>query len=439
MSGDFPKLATTLQWLFGAFVDQTNERVGWVQRQRKLDASAFVHLLVFSWIGHPQRCFAALAMKAGISVQALQQRCNDRAVPLFRAVFDEAVRTVISAPPPLIPLVRRFPGIVVDDSTQLTLPPSLEEFFPACGGLDGKRGKASWKLLIRYDVSTGQLEPFDLLPGKTSDRDLEQHPIRSLRAGMLYLADLGYFSLERLRQVRQSQAHYITRLPARLQITGANGKPALLGEWLHSRSEDRIDEEVRLGRHGEWATRLVALRVPASVAAERRRQLRAKSRKRGRVVSANQEALCDWWVAATDLGASELTADEVRTLYRLRWQVELLFKHWKQAGGLGTIHGRSAASVQVEYLAKLIGIVVTHWQELLAGGPLSGKNRAAVHRRVVEACERIAEQLAHDGGAEEIIRILEELAQWLKRLRPRPRRKKAPSARQLLYGKMVTT
>jgi hypothetical protein len=438
MNGDLPKLATTLQGLFGPFVDQTNEEVGWVERRRTLDAPAWVHLLVFGWIGHPLRCFADLAMRVRLSAQALQQRLNERAVRVFRAVFHEAVRTVVSAQPPLIPLARRFPGIVIDDSTQLTLPPCLAELFPACGGLDGKRGKASWKLRIRYDASSGQLEPFDLLPGKTSDRDLSVQPISDLKPGVLYLADLGYFSLERLRQVRRAEAHYITRLPARLQITGATGEPELVGLWLKSRTEDRVDEEVCLGRLGECRTRLVALRVPANVAAERRRKRRAKCGKRGRVVSANQEALCDWWVAVTDLAAAALTAEEVRTLYRLRWQVELLFKHWKQAGGLGTIHGRTAESVQVEYLAKLIGVLVTHWQELLGGGPLAGKNRSAVHRWVVETCERIAVVLRRGGGIESIIRILEELARRLRKLRPRSRRKKAPSARQLVYGKRVT-
>lgn len=437
MNGHCHTLGTALQRLFGEIVEQKNDEFHWIQRIREFSASSLVHLLVFGWIGRAKQCFAGLALQAHVSAQALQQRLTQPAVEVFQAILNEALQLVVEAHRPLIPLASRFPGIIVDDSTQLPLPDSLADAFPACGGLDGKRSKAAWKLLIRYDVLTGRLLPFDFWPGKTSDRSLTINPIAGLSQGMLYLADLGYFALERLRQVRKAGAHYVSRVPARLNVTGADGLAKLVGLWLKNRVGDRIDEPVRIGKKAEWATRLVALRVPETVATERRRKLKASSRKRDRTVSDNQLALCDWWVGITDMPASELSIDEVWTLYRLRWQIELLFKHWKQVGGLGSIHGRTATSVQVEYLAKLIGVVVTHWQTLLGGGPLEGKNRMTVHRLICEAYTKIARVLQSRGGIEALVTILSELAAQLAKVRPRPLRKKAPSARQLLYGKRV--
>jgi len=437
MDGDHRKLGGRLQSLFQDFVKQKNAELGWIRRQRECSAVSLVSLLVFGWIGKATRNFASLAMKAKVSPQALQQRLTVRAVEMFQALLSEALEMVFTARPPLIPLLSRFTGIVVDDSTQLKLPSILADVFPACGGLDGTRGKAGWKLLIRYDVLTGRLYPFDLRPGKTSDRDLSINPLRDLAAGMLYLADLGYFALERLRQVRQAGAHYITRLPARLHVRGSDGRHGLIGAWLKNRRENQIDEEVSIGDRDSLKTRLVAVRVPEHVAAERRRKLRIKSGKRKRTVSDNQLALCDWWVGVTDLPTARLSADEVRTLYGLRWQVELLFKHWKQVGGLGAIHGRTAESVQVEYLAKLVGVIVMHWQELLGGGPLEGKNRMAVHRLVTAACKQLAEALKANSDVQTLVEILETLAAALKKLRRRPCRRKAASSRQRVYGKRL--
>jgi hypothetical protein len=255
-----------------------------------------------------------------------------------------------------------------------------------------------------------------------------------LPAGGLYLADLGYFCLKRLEEVLARGAHYITRLPARVTVAG-DGRDDLVGLWLQACAGDTVDAWVRVGRKEQQTARLVALRVPEAVAAERRRKLYAQNHRRQRSVSPNQVALCDWWVGITDLPATALSATEMRTLYGVRWQVELLFKHWKQAGGLGCIHGRSAASVQIEYLAKLLGVVVTHWQALLGGGPLEGRNRQAVHRLVCAACEEVAERLQSGGTVAEVEAILRELATELQRLRRRPRRKKAGSTRQRLYGK----
>ncbi len=437
MDGDHRKLGGVLQRLFTEDVERLNRATGFVQRQRVFSARRLVVLLVFGWLRQPRQSLADLAMQAEVTVQALQQRFTDKAVAFFKALLQEALQTTFTAQRPLIPLVRRFTGIQVHDATQLPLPASLAQEYPACGGLDGQRGKAGWKLLIRFDVLTGGLQPFEIQPGKTSDHKALSEPLTDLLAGMLYLADLGFFSLDRLRQVVQRHAHYITRLPARVNVTGAGGVAQLVGEWLHQHSGSVVDEMVRIGQEQELQTRLVAFRVPEPVAAERRRKLRAKSRKRQREVSANQLALCAWWVGVTDLSAEDLSAEEVRTLYGLRWQVELLFKHWKQASGLGFIHGRTAASVQVEYLAKLLGAIVTHYQALLAGGPLEGKNRQAIHRLVCAACAELAAALEAQAETEKVVTILEHLALALKRLRRRPCRKRAASTRQRLYGKRV--
>jgi len=56
-----------------------------------------------------------------------------------------------------------------------------------------------------------------------------------------------------------------------------------------------------------------------------------------------------------------LTLRQVVLTYRLRWQIELLFRLWKSEGELDRVAGRLRERVLCEIYAKLIGMVVFHY------------------------------------------------------------------------------
>ena len=60
-----------------------------------------------------------------------------------------------------------------------------------------------------------------------------------------------------------------------------------------------------------------------------------------------------WVMAITSLGA-EYSGEEIMYLYRSRWQVELLFKRFKQNFSIQTIKADSAAYAETETLLWLI-------------------------------------------------------------------------------------
>src|SRR5262249_28717415 len=67
-------------------------------------------------------------------------------------------------------------------------------------------------------------------------------------------------------------------------------------------------------------------------------------------------------------------------LRRLRWQIELLFRLWKDEGQVDQTRGRKPERVLCELLAKLLGQVVQHWATLLAGSPLEVSGVKAARR-----------------------------------------------------------
>jgi len=74
------------------------------------------------------------------------------------------------------------------------------------------------------------------------------------------------------------------------------------------------------------------VRVPPAVADERRRKLREALQRQGYTVSKARLALAGWTLLVTNAPATLISVAEALVLYRARWQIELLFKLWKQHG-----------------------------------------------------------------------------------------------------------
>ena len=60
----------------------------------------------------------------------------------------------------------------------------------------------------------------------------------------------------------------------------------------------------------------------------------------------------------TDLDAECLPAVQALELYRLRWQIELVFKRLKSLLGLGNLRAKNGALARTYLLSKLLGALL---------------------------------------------------------------------------------
>lgn len=118
---------------------------------------------------------------------------------------------------------------------------------------------------------------------------------------------------------------------------------------------------VLVGEKQRYPMRLLMMRVPREVAEQRRQNLRADASRRGRVVSQRALELADWTMLLTDAPAKLLRLEEALVLLRERWQMELLYKLWKQYGQIDEWRTGHPWRVLCELYAKLIGMVLQHW------------------------------------------------------------------------------
>jgi hypothetical protein len=421
-------LADVLQTLFTTQAEQAARTSGLVRRRRLLSGPALIQALVFGWLEDPDASFDSLADGLPVSPQALHQRLSPAAHACLADLLGRALGCVLRAAGPDPALLGRFAGVYLEDCTSLPLPADLAALFPGCGGSTPQAGQAGLKLFVRWDLAGGQLMTLAAHPARTADRSARAAADADLPAGALRVADLGFYDGAVLKADSARGVWWLTRLPTKVSVRLADGRPRSLAEFLSRQRAAEQDVDVIVGLKTPVRGRLLAWRCPARVRRQRLTRLRRRAAKLGRPVSAAQRRLCGWTVLLTNLPAERLSRPEAWALYRARWQVELLFKRWKGEGGLGRRRCRSGPRVLCEVWAKLLGQVVACWGELLGGAPLAGAGLGRRRQRVRRRARRLREALA---SRRRLRRVLGELGRTLRRLRPTRRRGK-PTARQLL-------
>jgi hypothetical protein len=423
-------LAPALQTLFTIRADEEARHSGFILRQRGFSGAAFLQTLVRGLLQRPNAPLEHFASQLGISRQALHQRWTPAAAEFCRTLLLAAVDQALQARPSLLPLIERFQGVFVDDTTQVSLPDAAADTFPGCGsGIPGL-GKAGMKVWLRWEIQGGRFHDLSIHPSRTAD-PIAAAAAPPLPRGALSLSDLAFTDFDRLGALSAAGVYWITKLPVqtRLYLQGTD-LPLWqqLSAWRRARRR-YIDLEVRVGNKSPLAGRLIALACPKGVVQRRLQKMEKSAERRNRPISSRQREMCYWTVFLTNVPQAWLAAEQVWLLYRLRWMIELLFKRFKSEGGLDSSRSAHRYRVECEWYLKLLGQVVRQWLTLLHGGPLTNVNDSEVGRMIIDLLPLIFWTLA---VLPQLEGVLSTLQRRLKGLRRRTRRRRQKTLHQQL-------
>lgn len=403
------QIIAELQEVFLDATQQLAHSSGFCQRTSPITAQAWVQGLVFGWLAQPQASVKALACAlaeagADVTPQAVQQRFNEPGARLLLQVLErltahvlqhgmsaaELARELRSWAPGNSRLWRRmhwlkaFPRIWIRDSTIIMLPLALREKWRGAGGASGPN--AGLKISVQWEWHSGIWLPFRLASAARHDQSVAQAQDQELQdqghqivPGEMHLFDLGYFKLEWLRSLASQGAYFCCRYRYATAVQRASGDTQNGPAWLVATSmtthlvdwlaqmplgQTRLELDVLLGKRLQVPCRLLALRVPEDLKRERQAQLKAKCQDKGQVCSAERLELCGWTVLVTNAPCQLLSFEQAFVLYRLRWQVERLFRLWKETLHLDEWRTQQPGRIECEIYAKLIGAMLT--QQLTA-------------------------------------------------------------------------
>ena len=342
----------------------TLEESRMIQRYRKLTGSSWCRTLVLGWLGNPNASVENLAqfgMHVGLEIsgQGLDKRFTQEGAEFLKIILLHMIEYRVRGESAELPLLDRFSHVYVEDSSVISLDNELADIWQGVGGSEGTTSSAV-KLQVRLEMNHGELEGPYLVDGRTHDNKAsrEYHP--TFRPNALYLRDLGYWHLDTLEKIGDSEAYWLSRYKISTSLF-IDGTMRSIGQVLLNHPENQYETEILLGKNHQLPARLIALRVPKKIADERRRKAKRKYQGQGKTVSKERLALCDWEILVTNIPKDKLSFEEAVVLIRVRWQIELLFKLWKSHGQIDKSNSSNPWRQLCECYAKLIGMVLTHW------------------------------------------------------------------------------
>ena len=326
------QVSEAIQKILTTTADQLAETTRFVKRRVKVTGSNFSQTLVFGWLRNPsatleELCQTAIVTGLEITPQGLEQRFTEEACHLMKGILDETLTQAIKANEVTVPILQKFKGVHVMDSSTVQLPEELAQIWTGCGN-GSESGKAAVKLEVRLDLLSGEIDGPILTNGRTNDRKVaKQH--KPLVAGSLIIADLGYWRLDTIADYNRRGVYWVSRAQIQTSIYDQDGQKWTLTDLIKPQQGQQLDIKVTLGARHHLPARLIAVRLPLAVADQRRRKMKKHARDKGKTVSQDRLFLAGWTLFFTNVPASILSITETLALGRIRWQIELLFKLWK--------------------------------------------------------------------------------------------------------------
>ena len=402
---NIPRLSRAMQHALCEIPNTLARRSGFIRRQRKFTGALFVQTLVFGWLANAEASLEDLAQTAAtlgleVSAQAIDERFTEKTAVLLEGVLAHAVGCLLEGSAVSISLLKRFAGVYLLDTSVIGLPPALAQRWPGLGGNTAEAGKAALKIEVMLDLVRGRLFGPLLLPGRRHDQS-GFLPEQSLPEGALRLADLGYFSLDRLAALDEAGSFWLSRLKLGTRLFDEQEQVFDVLDVVkqaEKAGQQHLEARVDIGKKHRLVARLLAQRVSEEVAAERRRRLRRAAKKRGQTPSKRSLSLCAWTILVTNVPVEMLSFEEAMALHRARWQIELLFKLWKHYGGLDKSRSTQPWRVLCEVYAKLLAMLIQHWVLVVGLWSKADKSLVKASKTIKGHALHLAAQMGSPAG-----------------------------------------
>jgi hypothetical protein len=199
--------------------------------------------------------------------------------------------------------------------------------------------------------------------GKHTAESFKRFPINP---GDMILADRGYFHFSGIHYAHSRGARVTVRvIPQNMRILSATGKePISLLKTISSlRKAGSVKSlDVQLASRTTDACvpgRLCIVRKSQEAIDRAHKKLRRNASKKGSTTKPETFRYAEYVILFTTLPDQQFSPLEVSEFYRVRWQIELVFKRFKQVAQLGHLPKHDADSARAWLYGKLFVALLT--------------------------------------------------------------------------------
>jgi putative transposase len=333
------------------FLEEHAEELGVVEREGKLQIPVLVWSLVFGFAAGEDRTLASFRRSYNstadetISPGGFYHRLTPTLATYLRDLVERGLDEV-AVPDAVDADIDRFRDVMIADGTVLRLHEFLSDQYQG-----RHEEQAGAKLHLLHNATDQTIERIDVTDEKTHDSTL--FDTGSWLQGRLVLLDLAYFKYRRFALIDENGGYFVSRLKK-------NANPVIteeLREWRGraiplegSKINDVIDELQR---------QYIDVEVEVEFKRGPYNGTRSLDTKRFRVVGVRDSDADDDHLYITNLPREEFLPTDLATLYRCRWEVELLFRELKTQYELDEFDTTNPDVVEILLYAALLSLLVS--------------------------------------------------------------------------------
>ncbi len=340
-----------------------------VQRDSKLKGHMFLDLIVFNSENLKKQSLNDLSIavtdKFGFKIerQSLQDRFNMYALAFLKKTLETMVKKQVSDEFVLTEF-QYFNRIIIKDSVCFQIDESLAEHYPGSGG---SGSGAAIRIQFEYDILCGRIIDLSINAFNEQDTKDSVETIELTQERDLIIRDLAYMNLQVLRLIIKRLAFFLCRPNSTTNIYKDKvGKDKInfkqQRNFMKKHNISIMEKTVYMGSKERIKVRLIMHLMPPEEVSKRIRKAKENSKKKGRSAPSSEyidRAHLNLFI--TNASEEQIPAENTWLLYRLRWQIELMFKIWKSVCDIEKVKKVKKHRLECYVYSKLIFIVLG-WQ-----------------------------------------------------------------------------
>lgn len=297
-----------------------------------------------------------------IKKQSLDQRFGKSATAFLKSLLEKSFAKFYTEDHKL-GIFKKFKKVKVKDSTSFELPENMKGSYPGNSGFSSDAGMS---IQFEYDLKTNATTEIGLFPKTVNDHTNARKTISEVKEGELLVRDLGYVSVDILKKIDEKGAYYLNRIKTQTAMyQKANGEYKTISAKSITKKMRKggmafLEQPIYIGSRKYQPCRAVFILIPDDKVRERKKRQLRKSRRRGGGDKIDTSVL-EWLnlnVFITNTKPEDVPASEVYNIYKLRWQIELVFKTWKQICRINTLKQVKPARTETIIYAQLLWITL---------------------------------------------------------------------------------
>lgn len=354
-------------------LNQLAYETGFIQRKGKIDGHIFFDLIVFNSEDLKSQSLNDLSAKLKdrhkieITKQSLHERFTINALFFLKEALEKMLQKQINVNSVLPAGSCCFNRILIKDSTCFQIDEGLADYYPGSGG---SGSKASIRIQFEYDLLAGNINDLSVNAFNNQDATNSLATIDLTREGDLIIRDLAYMNINVLKAAELKKVLFLCRVSPSTHIYEiiddkfVNIDFIKLQKLMKEQGINIIEKEVYLGAEEKFKTRLIIYLMPEEEYSKRIRKAEANNKKKGRgQLSMEFKARSAFNLFITNASEKLIPAHKVWNFYRLRWQIELIFKIWKSICNIEKVKKVKKCRLECYIYSRLI-LIVLCWKIL---------------------------------------------------------------------------